>query len=152
MIFGKRVSIVEETLRSELAGERKRYDELAADYRASIERGAGLRGENIALASSVAQLQEQMARERKLYDDLLALVVEMRREGFNPPDNPMQYVRTEDAALPSNVADVIRDIAGPDAALASALRQQASSMLADDVEADDVAKALRTGSTWNPLL
>lgn len=93
-------------------------------------------------------LERALEAERERCDRLMAQIVEMRREGFNPAPAASSVPVADD--LPPEVRNAIRERAGKDARLASELYEQAQADLAREMRPEDVAQAILKGGDYDP--
>lgn len=94
------------------------------------------------------QMDRALAAERERCDRLMAQIVELRREGFNPAPAPATPPATED--LPPEVRSAIRERAGKDARLAAELYEQAQADLARSMKPEEVAQGILKGGDYDP--
>lgn len=111
------------------------------------KRVAELEGEKIALLSRVAFLEGQAADAHATVLDLTAKIVEMRRDGFNPPPEQPKYAPTE-GGLPDEVLAAMEDRASPGSPGWDRLGTYARKLLRDGNAQDEVAKAVLEGEGW----
>ena len=93
-------------------------------------------------------LREQLQIERQRNDTLMATIVELRREGFQPP--PPAY--TPDAKgpeIPYDVLDVMAEQAEPGTAVWSNMEREVRKMLAAELSPEQIAEAVRRGEEFS---
>lgn len=96
------------------------------------------------LTEECETLIHQLAAERERYVALVAVLIEMKREGFQPPERPEQLEEVS-GSLPDAVLAAIADRAAPKSDLERDLMKWAGPLVQAGGDPDRIARKILVG-------
>jgi hypothetical protein len=127
-----------------------------ADYEAILQQRLRVVTDSMQLLATnselVAILRSELAASQLREKELVAQILELKREGFNPaPGATSEGPRTH-IELPTEVEDALIERAGDDPALFTRLQHKYAHELAtDNSNAREIAERIRKGGNLNPF-